>query len=1047
MRIMPCGDSNIAAVNPATPADVAHWYGFRYRLKALLEAQGVPVDFVGSCSTGWVNMADCECEYWPGQGISQLAARVTAGMLATYSPDVMILLIGTNDIRDPGTGILVSDAQAAVVVTAYRALVAQIIAARPSMWLVILNPGTPIGGSMPIFRAGVLQCYTDQQAAGNRVAYADAQDAASDGLHYSAAGHETIAARLAPVIVGLADLNIPVPALPVAPTAPVRVPAQATKVWSPQCFLNGRTHAPAGYGFGRAVALSPDGQRLFVGENDAVREYKVDPANEFGWAKVGAVFSDGQWPQQMQALASDGELYVGDFTLNDGLSGDPTYLYGSVRRATYSVDHYVADPAWFDAPEYAPCPATKDAYGFYGFAVALSSDGLWMAVGQPGLDGRNLGGALLAAGYGAVYVFTRASTSDPWTFDSLPVKNDTPVAVPPYTGSMQPDPDNWREGDFWGCALALSTDGCRLIVGETGDPYDWFAGNVYVMERATTGSPWAVRQAIIGSEVEQPSDYLNRNFGWAVCGTPTLSRIFISAPYADNDRGTYRGTVFIFEADEGAGPGEDRYTQTDRIISPITSYGTLPLPNPRWVRGFGASLSCDATGDLLAVGASNVLLRGVDFDQPIDPLDDNTEGDVFVWAYEDIPADTFDPMAPPEPEDQQYASDEGLALLYPYRPLVPVTEALAWTTDDVEAYTGTEYRRGARQIPRQSWDWRVLVQDRAWYALHRGWMTQPFYVPAWHEGMIYSGAITGGDLTLTVPATVTDYGEWRGQLAIWYAPNFCELVGIDSIDGDTITLSTAVLKTYPAGATVMPARLCRMGNLVQGQDAKGFTLLDLSWVILDAECLEPFQLDEAELLTKLPVAQDGLLDRELASVQAETDYGTGVLGFDSRREETQWGFQCLQYYTTRAEAWAFKLWLYGLQGRRGGFWIPTGKSDLLVAAPALATDTEITIERLNDYAWLFSQVTTDRYLYFQRPGLLDPIVRAVTDVQPAVGDLETVTLDEALGVAVEPGTFPYISWLHPVRLAADRIELSWEAPDHLSVTVPVFEVDPDSHIE
>lgn len=1048
MRIMPAGDSNIAAVNPATPADVAHWYGFRYRLKTLLEAAGVPVDFVGSCSTGWVNMADCECEYWPGQGISQIAARVTAGMLATYAPDVMILLIGTNDIRNPSTGVLVSDEQAAVVVTAYRALVAQIIAARPTMWLVILNPGTPIGGSMPIFRAGVLQCYTDQQAAGKRVVYADAQDAASDGLHYSAAGHETIAARLYAVIAGLVGVTMPDPGpvvVPVVPVPPAPVPTPETREWSAQCFLSPVTHPGGAGSFGRAVALSPEGTRLFVAGTGAVSEFVADPGGYLGWTFVGDVsyLSDGFYFQQMQVLASDGELYSGDWSLADGPPPDLVGAYGSVLRATLVGGVYVGDEAWYDGPEHAPNPATKEALGYYGFGLALSGDGLTLAVGQPGHGGRHLGTLMLAAGYGGICLYTRASTGDPWVSAVAPIKSLTPEAVPPYTNDMQPEFDHWREGDFWGCALALNADGSRLIVGELGDPDNWFAGNVYIYEKDEDGD-WFERQVIVGLGL---NGYTNRCFGWSLCGTPSLSRLFIGAPYADCAQGTWWGSVFEFVADETAGPTDDRYTYVQTLMPPLWhTTDVLPMPNIRWVRRFGSSLSCDATGDLLAIGASDVLFDSIAMDQEVLPGQSTSEGVVFIMSNALIPPETYPPESD-EPSDQQYNSDEGLALLYPYRPLVPVTEALEWTTDNVEAYTGTEYRRGARQIPRQSWEWRVLVQDRAWYALHRGWMTNPFYVPTWHEGMIYSGAITGGDLTLTVPATVTAYGEWRGQLAIWYAPNFCELVGIASIDGDTITLSTAVLKTYPSGATVMPARLCRMGTMTQVQDAKGFALLDLSWVILDAEDIEPFQLDEAELLPKLPIAPDGLLERELTSQVTELNYATGKLDFSVRREETQWGFQALQHHTTRAEAWACRLWLYSLQGRRGGLWAPTGKSDLLVAASASATDTEIVVERLNDYAWLYSQVTTDRYLCFYRPGLLAPIVRGVTDVQPAVGNRETVTLDEALGVAVEPLTFPYISWLYPARLAADRIELSWEAPDHLVVNVPILEADPLSLIE
>lgn len=1045
MRIMPAGDSNIAAVNPTTPADVAHWYGFRYRLKALLEASGVPVDFVGSSSTGWVNMSDCECEYWPGLGISQIAARVTGGMLATYAPDVMILLIGTNDIRNPGTGILVSDEQAAVVVTAYRALVAQIIAARPTMWLVILNPGTPIGGSMPIFRAGVLQCYVDQQAAGKLVAYADAQDAASDGLHYSAAGHETIAARLAPVVAGLAGLNLPVPSLPVAAPAPVRVPTQPTGEWVAQCFLSPGTHSGASSAglFGRSVALAPDRSRLFVGGVGGPQEYVADPAGYVGWSLVPGNIPWAEKGTQHNALAllpDDGALYVG--TMSFDYQSPPSYygLYiGGVKRAELSGGRYTGEPV-----EFCLDSETRLENDQFGYSVAISPDDKVMAIGSPGYGHRGIGGFLLGFGYGHVYIYDKVDGA--WVLrPEYPEKTGT-VWDPNTISARNPTEDDITEHDYYGSAVALIGDGSRLFVGETGEPWGSYVGNVYVYDwhpaEGEESGYWGLVQFISGLSVDSLG-YAAKRFGHSLCCLADGSLFYVGAPRANNERGNNRGTVYGYELDGESG----LYVQAHRIVSPTLTRSALAL-GVEYPNSFGSGVACDATGTMLVVGEGESGLTSADIDQPIPPNSYYLQGIVWIWQYElivPVPDAELDPEYPPE--DQYYQSEEGPVLLFPYRPLVPVVEALAWTTDAVEAFAGNERRRGARAIPRQSWDWRVLVQDRAWYALFRGLMTGPFWVPAWHEGWLTEAQIDPGAMTLTVPASVTDYGEWRGQLVLWSSPAWCELIGIASVAGDTITLSTAVTKTYPVGATVMPARLCRMGNLVQAQDARDFALLDLSWVLLDAAELEPFQLDAAELMGFLPVAPDGLLDRDLGSTQQETDYQTGVLGFDSRHADTRWACNATTYRTSRADAWALKLWLYSLQGRRGGFWLPTGKSDVLLSVAAASTDTVLTIERVNYYAQLFTQAATDRYLHFQRAGSVDPIVRQVTDAEPAVGDLETITLDEALGIAAQPGTFPYISWLYPVRLDGDRIELTWEAPDRLVVTMPVREVSEASHVE
>jgi hypothetical protein len=294
-----------------------------------------------------------------------------------------------------------------------------------------------------------------------------------------------------------------------------------------------------------------------------------------------------------------------------------------------------------------------------------------------------LGAALLSCGFGAIWMYTRASTSDPWEAAPAPEKALAQEGVPPYLSPTTPDPDRWTEQDFFGCALALNTAGTRMIVGEVGHPNDWFEGNVYVFD--LSGGVWTRSQAIVGANLTDGS-YLKRLFGWAVAGTPSLSRIFISAPYADNERGSSAGTVYVFDADETADPSE-RYSLVDRIVSPVVTNAVLPLPNIRMVRAFGSAVSCDSTGELVAIGASDTVSTEIDIDQEILPSQGAGEGLVTVYAYEPVPPPTYPPDSP-EPDDQQYNSDEGLALLYPYRPLVPVTEALEWTTDVVEAYTG-----------------------------------------------------------------------------------------------------------------------------------------------------------------------------------------------------------------------------------------------------------------------------------------------------------------------------------------------------------------------
>jgi lysophospholipase L1-like esterase len=91
VRIMALGDSITYGVGSTDGA------GYRSRLDERLTATELPVDFVGSRDAGPPGLDD-DNEGHSGWTISRLARRVD-GWLSAYRPDVVLLHIGTNDVR------------------------------------------------------------------------------------------------------------------------------------------------------------------------------------------------------------------------------------------------------------------------------------------------------------------------------------------------------------------------------------------------------------------------------------------------------------------------------------------------------------------------------------------------------------------------------------------------------------------------------------------------------------------------------------------------------------------------------------------------------------------------------------------------------------------------------------------------------------------------------------------------------------------------------------------------------------------------------------
>jgi lysophospholipase L1-like esterase len=184
-RIMPLGDSITDGYN--IPG------GYRIDLWRAVEDSGIDVDFVGSLRNGPPSLADRDHEGHSGWRIDQIQASVD-GWIRTHQPDVVLLLIGTNDILQhyrvptaPGRlGLLID----------------RIYTLRPATKIVVstIPPTVNVTANAHIasYNAAVREVVRTRAAAGRPVWFVDgcgkftAADLA-DGVHPDAAGHRKLA--------------------------------------------------------------------------------------------------------------------------------------------------------------------------------------------------------------------------------------------------------------------------------------------------------------------------------------------------------------------------------------------------------------------------------------------------------------------------------------------------------------------------------------------------------------------------------------------------------------------------------------------------------------------------------------------------------------------------------------------------------------------------------------------------------------------------------------------------------------------------------------
>jgi lysophospholipase L1-like esterase len=184
-RIMPLGDSITDGYE--IPG------GYRIELWRMLAARDFTVDFVGSERNGPDSLPDKDHEGHNGWLIDQIHASVRT-WLPRYRPDVVLLLIGTNDMWQHYR---VANAPARL-----GALIDEIHALRPASRILVstLPPAGPplFNRRVAKYNAAIRQVVSSRAAAGRPVSLVDAGGRLTrvdlaDGVHPNAVGYRKLA--------------------------------------------------------------------------------------------------------------------------------------------------------------------------------------------------------------------------------------------------------------------------------------------------------------------------------------------------------------------------------------------------------------------------------------------------------------------------------------------------------------------------------------------------------------------------------------------------------------------------------------------------------------------------------------------------------------------------------------------------------------------------------------------------------------------------------------------------------------------------------------
>lgn len=387
-----------------------------------------------------------------------------------------------------------------------------------------------------------------------------------------------------------------------------------------------------------------------------------------------------------------------------------------------------------------------------------------------------------------------------------------------------------------------------------------------------------------------------------------------------------------------------------------------------------------------------------------------------------------------------------MSLIWPVPPdwSEDLTETLEWATEVLRSgRTGSSQRRSLRGAPRRFIGWQCLAgfQERQLLDLmlsDKG--AAEWLIPVWPDVQIIEG-VEAEAFTLVCETAGRDFVA-GGKALLWADFRTWDVVSIDTVDADSLTLNVAPSRSYPGGVRLYPLRTGRITEEPEEEalsDEVGRRKITASLIDF---CAWPAAMPTSTVYRNWPVLEWRPEETELPAssstrLLAVVDNGTAppaVIDLAERAFRAQratW-----QIYGRQDQA-AFRSMLYALAGRANPVWVPSWQSDFRVAQAISAGSTALVVE------WC----SYTRY-GVGRAGRQDVCIelvdgrrfcRRITASSEGT-TTETLTLNAALGVAVAVAEVRQVSHLRLCALASDTVEITHQTDaDGLATCTLAFE--------
>lgn len=359
----------------------------------------------------------------------------------------------------------------------------------------------------------------------------------------------------------------------------------------------------------------------------------------------------------------------------------------------------------------------------------------------------------------------------------------------------------------------------------------------------------------------------------------------------------------------------------------------------------------------------------------------------------------------------------GQPILWPFRPdwSSPVKENLAWLTDVLQATAGAQQARALRGVPRRSFSYQSTVHGdlrRAADAIRFDVGVQQVRLPIYPDSQMLTAALSSAATSIPCVTAGFDFVA-GGEALLWASVNQWELVSIDSVAGDHLALTDATTQAWSAGTWLYPVRKARLQDAPQASALNDEVSSVQVSMLIDEPCdwtsawpttttyrseaVLEWRNEESENPTDTYDRRGNSVDNSVGPI-----WYMDLPGMPFRAQSQRFALH------GRAQHTSFRSLLYQLTGRAGRVWVPSWLADVRLTQSVGSSSAQLTVPWMGYTQFGRQQVGRRDIAIELNDGTR--FYRRITDSAEASGS-ETLTLDAALGEAVDPSQVRQIGWL------------------------------------